>query len=39
MLLWKESFDGTSENRTEDATEPWKVWPRPPGGFLDLGYV
>jgi hypothetical protein len=18
-------------------TEPWKNWPRPPGGYLDLG--
>ena len=23
---------------TDSAKEPWKSWPRLPGGFLDLGY-
>ncbi|KAI0639755.1 DUF1613-domain-containing protein [Trametes polyzona] len=42
MLLWKESYEplhpATSPSSAEslDAT-PWKNWPRPPGGFLDLG--
>ena len=46
MLLWKDTFttstteDETSQQPGEDlANEPWKAWPRPPGGFLDLGCV
>ncbi|KIM37996.1 hypothetical protein M413DRAFT_448042 [Hebeloma cylindrosporum] len=35
ILLWKQSF--TSSASEEDPEEPWKSWPRPPGGFLDLG--
>ncbi|KAG7095041.1 hypothetical protein E1B28_005831 [Marasmius oreades] len=38
MLLWKRTF--TSENPMEDSSEqaePWKRWPRPPGGFVDFG--
>ncbi|KAI0660428.1 hypothetical protein C8Q70DRAFT_975427 [Cubamyces menziesii] len=44
MLLWKESFGTQGENGLNDAavpenlqTAPWKSWPRPPGGFIDLG--
>ncbi|KAF8995762.1 hypothetical protein BDQ17DRAFT_1519018 [Cyathus striatus] len=43
MLLWKDTFSspGYQEQGGEyDYTEgkaPWKAWPRPPGGFLDLG--
>jgi tRNASer (uridine44-2'-O)-methyltransferase len=35
ILLWKQTFP--SSNIEEDPEEPWKSWPRPPGGFLDLG--
>ncbi|KAH9937118.1 uncharacterized protein B0H18DRAFT_969199 [Fomitopsis serialis] len=39
MLLWKEMYSSpVSESPLEpDAAEPWKSWPRPPAGFLDLG--
>ncbi|CDO76632.1 hypothetical protein BN946_scf184868.g46 [Trametes cinnabarina] len=43
MLLWKESYrserEGSfSSEECQDLTvAPWKNWPRPPGGFLDLG--
>ncbi|OSD03617.1 DUF1613-domain-containing protein [Trametes coccinea BRFM310] len=43
MLLWKESYrpevEGTpcDESSQELNAAPWKDWPRPPGGFLDLG--
>ncbi|KAF8979067.1 hypothetical protein BDQ17DRAFT_1394613 [Cyathus striatus] len=33
MLLWK---DASQYDYTEGKT-PWRAWPRPPGGFLDLG--
>ncbi|KIJ63861.1 hypothetical protein HYDPIDRAFT_175865 [Hydnomerulius pinastri MD-312] len=36
MLLWKKSF-GASEDNPGASDPPWKHWPRPPGGFLDLG--
>ena len=40
MLLWKDTFSPTENPRYDDASsEPWKTWPRPPAGFLDLGYV
>ncbi|KAJ7594937.1 hypothetical protein C8J56DRAFT_1123563 [Mycena floridula] len=38
MLLWKITFSDTlphQDNANPD--EPWKAWPRPPGGFVDLG--
>ncbi|KAI0778534.1 hypothetical protein BD413DRAFT_509938 [Trametes elegans] len=40
ILLWKESY--ISEQKEEQTKEdlrdlPWKNWPRPQGGFLDLG--
>ena len=48
MLLWKDTYspdtipplpadssDGTSP--TGLSNEPWRRWPRPPGGFVDLG--
>ncbi|EGO03153.1 hypothetical protein SERLA73DRAFT_83119 [Serpula lacrymans var. lacrymans S7.3] len=41
MLLWKDTFEGaphavtSSSDGSEDP--PWKIWPRPPGGFVDLG--
>ncbi|KAI0673488.1 DUF1613-domain-containing protein [Trametes maxima] len=43
MLLWKESYDiqkiETSCDTDDESqrSAPWKKWPRPPGGFLDLG--
>ena len=40
MLLWKDSFSSTQNSGSSDASpEPWRTWPRPPAGFLDLGYV
>ncbi|KAL1712997.1 hypothetical protein EV715DRAFT_212611 [Schizophyllum commune] len=41
MLLWKYTY-APSESRAPQADEsldqePWKKWPRPPGGFVDLG--
>ncbi|TFK33395.1 DUF1613 domain-containing protein [Crucibulum laeve] len=38
MLLWKDTFAIPDSPEGEpNAEEPWKSWPRPPGGFLDLG--
>ncbi|KIK66814.1 hypothetical protein GYMLUDRAFT_37924 [Collybiopsis luxurians FD-317 M1] len=41
MLLWRDSFEGGSQGEDKldlkPGEEPWKKWPRPPGGFLDLG--
>ncbi|KAF8137183.1 hypothetical protein EV363DRAFT_1156511 [Boletus edulis] len=39
MLLWKQSFELRSgdDNHTQVPDAPWKHWPQPPGGFLDLG--
>ncbi|KAI0652223.1 DUF1613-domain-containing protein [Trametes meyenii] len=43
MLLWKESCGPQEIETLCDADDesrrgaPWKKWPRPPGGFLDLG--
>ncbi len=43
MLLWKESYGSQySETSDHDNTDdinpvPWRNWPQPPGGFLDLG--
>jgi tRNASer (uridine44-2'-O)-methyltransferase len=43
MLLWKATFSSDSDhapnNLSSNLKEPWKEWPRPPGGFLDLGYA
>lgn len=42
MLLWKTTFSSDtdpSNNLSSNPNEPWKEWPRPPGGFLDLGYA
>ncbi|KAF9558584.1 DUF1613-domain-containing protein [Agrocybe pediades] len=38
MLLWKDTF-GTAAEPSDNSldSEPWKTWPRPPGGFLDFG--
>ncbi|KAJ4470200.1 DUF1613 domain-containing protein [Lentinula aciculospora] len=38
MLLWKITF-GNEEIEEMDLTmgEPWKKWPRPPAGFIDIG--
>ena len=27
------------ENGSDSEMMPWHSWPRPPGGFLDLGYA
>ncbi|KAL1661444.1 hypothetical protein GGF50DRAFT_129481 [Schizophyllum commune] len=44
MLLWKYTYaeeepSGSSTAREDELLdqEPWKQWPRPPGGFVDLG--
>lgn len=37
MLLWKDTFSTSGSTVADSAEEPWKSWPRPPGGFLDLG--
>ncbi|KAI0361234.1 DUF1613-domain-containing protein [Trametes cingulata] len=44
MLLWKESYGQKCAGAIEHGSlvesldaAPWKNWPRPPGGFLDLG--
>ncbi|KAF5335627.1 hypothetical protein D9758_014800 [Tetrapyrgos nigripes] len=46
ILLWKDTFavgeiegkHGAKEKYDdEDNPQPWRQWPRPPGGFLDLG--
>lgn len=42
MLLWKDTYglETVPPVRPIDAsadTEPWRRWPRPPGGFVDLG--
>ncbi|KNZ79446.1 tRNA (uracil-O(2)-)-methyltransferase, partial [Termitomyces sp. J132] len=38
MLFWKNTFFADSEHTLKtDANEPWRAWPRPPGGFLDFG--
>jgi tRNASer (uridine44-2'-O)-methyltransferase len=47
MLLWKVTFKDSPKSRiTPDAQQseeglnsecPWRSWPRPPGGFVDLG--
>ena len=43
MLLWKTTFssgsDDAPKNPPSNLNEPWGKWPRPPGGFLDLGYA
>lgn len=41
MLLWKGSYPPPTNvaNVDVDETQPWKYWPRPPGGFLDFGYI
>lgn len=36
----KKEIDSSTANDTGDSEQmPWYSWPRPPGGFLDLGYV
>jgi len=38
MLLWKETYQNTTDiNPSSSIEEPWKDWPRPPGGFVDIG--
>ncbi|KAF8826198.1 hypothetical protein HHX47_DHR6000487 [Lentinula edodes] len=38
MLLWKITFGNQEVGETNFQTgEPWKRWPRPPAGFVDLG--
>ena len=41
MLLWKTTFPSGSDDASKNvsSSEFWKEWPRPPGGFLDLGYA
>ncbi|KAM6500693.1 putative AdoMet-dependent methyltransferase domain containing protein [Amanita muscaria] len=38
MLLWKETYsEGQPQVENNDQNQPWRTWPRPPGGFLDFG--
>lgn len=39
MLLWKQMYHKKDKETSQEslAEEPWKTWPRPPAGFLDLG--
>ncbi|KAI0721287.1 hypothetical protein C8T65DRAFT_631227 [Cerioporus squamosus] len=42
MLLWKHTYDTTGisggpNDSTSLGDEPWRAWPRPSAGFLDLG--
>lgn len=39
MLLWKDSYSHIPTRTLEHDDRPWLSWPRPSGGFLDLGYV
>lgn len=40
ILLWKGMYSDSDNETTNDfANEPWKTWPRPPAGFIDLGYA
>ncbi|KAJ2922615.1 hypothetical protein H1R20_g14483, partial [Candolleomyces eurysporus] len=41
MLLWKDTYasPGSPVVDGEGDAEPWKRWPRPPGGFIDFGCV
>jgi tRNASer (uridine44-2'-O)-methyltransferase len=42
MLLWKDTFPAstcTTDAHADDPAEPWRAWPRPPGGFVDIGYA
>jgi len=41
MLLWKDTYGPETIPDSSDGTgatnDPWRCWPRPPGGFVDLG--
>lgn len=41
MLLWKDTFQKEEDDRDplsdHHSDTPWKSWPRPPGGFVDVG--
>ncbi|GLB39006.1 putative predicted AdoMet-dependent methyltransferase [Lyophyllum shimeji] len=38
MLLWKDTyFEDSEATVVSNPDEPWRSWPRPPGGFLDFG--
>ena len=45
MLLWKDTYSSetvpqpvdSSDSTSTSTSEPWRSWPRPPGGFVDLG--
>ncbi|KAH9950460.1 hypothetical protein B0H21DRAFT_723447 [Amylocystis lapponica] len=41
ILLWKDMYRAAQplndDNGPLSVNEPWKHWPRPPAGFLDLG--
>ena len=41
MLLWKDTYSPETvpvDSRDDtSSSEPWHRWPRPPGGFVDLG--
>ncbi|KAK0553514.1 tRNA(Ser) Um(44) 2'-O-methyltransferase [Tilletia horrida] len=40
MCLWKQTYSAATivdEEQTNDPERPWLRWPRPPGGFVDVG--
>ncbi|EAU82171.1 DUF1613 domain-containing protein [Coprinopsis cinerea okayama7 len=38
ILLWKNTYgDEGFADEASLSSEPWKSWPRPPGGFVDFG--
>ncbi|CAA7268623.1 unnamed protein product [Cyclocybe aegerita] len=37
ILFWLETFKTSDTLEQTNSDEPWKQWPRPPGGFLDFG--
>lgn len=43
MLLWKNTYtpEDVPKSQSQNSSEerPWDVWPRPPGGFVDIGCV
>lgn len=45
ILLWKQTYGEGGEHHLVESTAEgaesasWKIWPRPPAGFLDLGYT
>jgi tRNASer (uridine44-2'-O)-methyltransferase len=45
MLLWKYTYKGSMVQKEvepghnyDSEDRPWLTWPRPPSGFIDIGY-